>query len=113
MGFRQKGDYVLAGFAKQCAEIKAAKCEPEIRVGNIHVSRDFIDVRDVVRAYSLILEKGKSGEVYNMCSGRLYQIGSLVCGSNRNLQRDTNWQPEIPIEKTLSDLLDYMAIGMA
>ncbi|MBE3143604.1 MAG: GDP-mannose 4,6-dehydratase [Planctomycetes bacterium] len=128
--------YVLSDFAKQCAEIRAKKKEPFVHVGNVHVSRDFTDVRDVVRAYALIAEKGRAGEAYNVCSGNPYRIDWLlaflvsltgrkdvkiveqpdrirkndppmVYGSNKKLASDTGWRPEIPIEKTLSDLFEY------
>lgn len=74
----QDSSYVLSDFAKQCAEIKLGRKKTVLRVGNIDVSRDFLDVRDVVSAYVDIVEKGESGEVYNVCSGRSYPLRDLL-----------------------------------
>ena len=65
-------------FAKQVAEIKQGRKEPVFRVGDIDVTRDFTDVRDVVRAYLALLEAGRNGETYNVCSQREYSIRSLL-----------------------------------
>ncbi len=108
--------------------------EREIRVGNLSPQRDFTDVRDVVRAYRLLVEHGRPGEAYNVCSGRAIAIEQLartmidlspaelelvsdpelqrgvdipvLLGDAGLLRRDTGWEPEIPIEVTLGDLLD-------
>jgi GDP-4-dehydro-6-deoxy-D-mannose reductase len=108
--------------------------EREIRVGNLSPQRDFTDVRDVVRAYRLLVEHGSPGEAYNVCSGRAIAIEQLartmidlspaelelvsdpelqrgvdipvLLGDAGLLRRDTGWEPEIPIEVTLGDLLD-------
>lgn len=105
----------------------------EIMVGNLDAQRDYTDVRDIVRAYRLLLDKGKSGEVYNICSGKAlsgHQIldGLLasattkpavkqdaakmrpsdtpeIYGSHQKLTADTGWQPEIPTETTLKDVI--------
>jgi GDP-4-dehydro-6-deoxy-D-mannose reductase len=66
--------FVLPAFAKQFAEIEAGIRPPKLAVGNTDVERDFSDVRDVVRAYSALLSKGKAGQVYNVCSG----VGTLL-----------------------------------
>ncbi len=65
----QTTTFVLPSFAMQCAEIKAGLREPVLRTGNLEVTRDFLDVRDVVEAYILLAENGKSGMTYNVCSG--------------------------------------------
>jgi hypothetical protein len=62
---------VISDFAKQISEIKIGKREPVLMVGDIDVTRDFTDVRDVVRAYRMLLNDGKNGEIYNVCSGKM------------------------------------------
>lgn len=134
-GPRRAPVFVCSDFAKQVVEIESGKRSPEIRVGNLEAKRDFTDVRDVVRAYWLALEKGKSGKVYNICSGKAYKIRHvldklielsgvdveviqepsrmrpsdvpLLEGDSTVFRQDTGWEPEIPFEKTLSDLLDF------
>ncbi len=131
----QSPDFVCSDWARQIARIEANLSQPVIRVGNIEVKRDFSDVRDVVKAYFLLLEKGKRGETYNVCSEKgvsLKQIIELLLsnsspeiaveadpkkfrkadipilvGSSQKIRRDTGWKPEIPLEKTLLDLLEY------
>jgi GDP-4-dehydro-6-deoxy-D-mannose reductase len=68
-GPRRPPLYAESSFARQIANIEAERGEPVLRVGNLDHVRDFSDVRDVVRAYALLLEQGQSGEVYNVCSG--------------------------------------------
>jgi len=108
--------------------------EDAVLVGNLSPKRDFTDVRDVVRAYRLIVERGTAGEVYNVCSGRAIAVQELadqliamakrpmrlepdpelqrpvdipvLLGDSSRLRRDTGWEPEIPLEQTLRDLLD-------
>jgi len=127
--------FVCSDLAKQIAEIEAGFREPVIKVGNLEAKRDFTDVRDVVRAYWLALYKGEAGEVYNVCSGKAYSIGevldillglakvkikvekdpqkerpsdiSILLGDSTKIRQATGWRPEIPFEKTLSDVLDY------
>lgn len=127
--------FATSNFAKQIVEIEKGKCKPVIHVGNLDAVRDFLDVRDVARAYALSLEKGKPGEVYNICSGRGIKIKDmldklislshvdletkqdlerlrpsdveLLIGSSEKFQKETGWKPEIPFDKTLQDLLDY------
>ncbi len=131
----QSPDFVCSDWARQVIQIERGNQVPVLRVGNTEVSRDFTDVRDAVRAYILLLEKGKTGEVYNVCSGRAtalreileillsaaskevrveqdpeklrkVDIPSLV-GDNRKIRMETGWEPVIPLERTLADLLDY------
>ncbi len=134
-GPRLSDHFVISAFSKKIAEIEKGKNEPILTVGNLDSKRDFTDVRDMVRAYSLLMEKGTAGEVYNLGSGTSYKIGDLlhillsfsqtkievkfdeslsrpndipdmVCNAAkfRNL---TGWKPEIPIEKTLQDTLEF------
>lgn len=135
VGPRQSTQFVVAGLAQQIAEIKHQKRTPVVDVGNIDVTRDFTDVRDVVRAYRMLLEHGRNGEVYNVCSGHERSIRSIldmlisisgvsvqvrqdpsrlrsteqerVWGSYEKLHRDTGWSPEIPFEQTLKETLTY------
>jgi GDP-4-dehydro-6-deoxy-D-mannose reductase len=135
----RRGDvFVTSNFAKQIAEIEAKKREPVMMVGNLEAKRDFTDVRDTVRAYHLSLEKCEAGEVYNICSGKAWSIREmldkllamanievevrqdparmrpsdveLLLGDNSKLSGATGWEPTIPFEKTLGDLLDYWRV---
>ena len=134
IGPGQSPRFVLADFARQVMEIRLGRRAPVLQVGDIDVTRDFTDVRDVVRAYGLLLERGRNGEVYNVCSGREYRIRDLlqqlltlagidatieqdparlrraeqrrIVASFAALQRDTGWQPAIPMEQSLQDLLN-------
>jgi GDP-4-dehydro-6-deoxy-D-mannose reductase len=134
-GPRQTDAFVTSSFARQIAQIEAGQREPILHVGNLEAKRDITDVRDTVRAYRLLIAGGKPGQPYNVCSGRAYRIGDLlellisraqakirvetdperlrpsdtpvVLGSYARLERDTGWRPQIPIEQTLSNLLDY------
>ncbi|MGB2716894.1 MAG: GDP-mannose 4,6-dehydratase [Vicinamibacterales bacterium] len=131
----QSDAYVTSSFARQIAEIEAGLREPVLHVGNLESRRDITDVRDTVRAYELILSRGTPRRPYNVCCGKAYRIADLmrtlvssarveiqiqtdpgrlrpsdtpvVLGSFAQLERDTGWRPAIPIEQTLSDLLDY------
>ena len=130
----QSENFVLPGFAKRLMEIKLFRREPVIFMGNIEVERDFLDVRDVVRAYHLLLEKGKPGEIYNICSGvaqplrwvleemmRLSGVEAdirsdarmerrvdipILAGNNGKILREIGWQPAYRLEDTLKSLLD-------
>ncbi len=131
----QEPTFVCSDFARQIARIEAGQARAVLRVGDLTARRDFSDVRDVVRAYVLLLEKGNSGEVYNVCSGKAWSIGEtleilrgqagrpiaveadptrgrsedvpVLVGSYAKLQGATGWSPRIPLERTLGDLLDY------
>jgi len=134
-GPRRGAVFATSNFAKQIVEIGKGKRKPVIHVGNLDAVRDFLDVRDVARAYALSLERGKPGEVYNICSGigtkikdmldkliavshvdleikqdptrlRPSDVGLLI-GSSEKFQKETGWKPEIPFDTTLMDLLDY------
>jgi len=134
-GLRRGDVFVCSDFAKQIAEIESGKKKPIMFVGNLEAQRDFTDVRDMVRAYWLALEKGKSGEVYNICSGRVYRISEVLGiliglssvkievkndparmrpsdvpylgGDNSKFRDATGWKPEIHFWETLRDLLNY------
>jgi GDP-4-dehydro-6-deoxy-D-mannose reductase len=131
----QTDRFVLPAFARQCAEIKAGLREPVVRVGNLDVTRDFTDIRDVVRAYRMLAEKGASGEVYNVCSGRALKLSDaldyflgrsgervsverdprlmrpadipVLVGDSTKLRRRCGWEPAVATERMLGDLFDY------
>ncbi|RMG85361.1 MAG: SDR family oxidoreductase [Chloroflexi bacterium] len=130
----QSERFVAPAFAIQIARIEAGLQEPIIYVGNLAPQRDFTDVRDIVRAYRLIMDKGTSGEAYNIASGKTYSAQDIldvlfqytdveievrvdesrlrpvdipiIQGDATRLQATTGWQPEIPFEQTLKDVLE-------
>ncbi|MGE5593185.1 MAG: GDP-mannose 4,6-dehydratase [Betaproteobacteria bacterium] len=134
-GPRRGEVFVTSNFARQIAEIEHGLAEPVLKVGNLEARRDFTDVRDVVRAYWLALERGEPGEVYVIASGRAYRIAEVanmllsmsnteirieqdasrmrpsdvpvLLGDSTKFRRRTGWEPVIPFEKTLADLLEY------
>jgi GDP-4-dehydro-6-deoxy-D-mannose reductase len=132
-GPRQPDRFVCSSIAKKAILLKKGIIS-KISVGNLNVKRDFTDVRDVVRALFLITEKGKYGEVYNICSGKGYSIEEIlniiirlaqidrrdffvdpslfretdspvIIGDNSKILSKTGWKPSIKIEKSLEDLL--------
>jgi len=135
IGPRQSPDYVVASLAKQIAEIEKGLREPVITVGNLEAKRDLTDVRDMVLAYWLAVQQGRPGEVYNICSETAYSIGELleslrslatmtvevrqdperlrrtdapiVLGDCTRFRELTGWKPQIPMDATLRDTLDY------
>lgn len=135
IGPRQSSQFVVAAFAQKIAKIEKGQMESVLNVGNLSAKRDFTDVRDMVRAYEAILEKGKYGEVYNIGTGVSHRINDvlamllslssvtvsiktdprllrpsddpeLVC-DNKKFVSLTGWKPEIPLKQTLKDTLDY------
>src|SRR5262249_18589026 len=133
-GPRQSPSYASSAFAQQIAGIEAGRREAVLRVGNLESRRDITDVRDTVRAYQALAESGVPLRPYNVCSGRAYSMreildillslarvrvrveldparlrpsdNPIILGSHARLTADTGWRPEIPIERTLADLLD-------
>ncbi len=134
-GPRRGHVFVESNFARQVAMIEKGTQEPVVRVGNLEARRDYTDVRDIVRAYWMSLEGCVPGEVYNICQGNCWRIKDVLefllsCSKVRVqvetdparlrpsdvqvLQGDaerfhaaTGWVPEIPLERTFEDLLDY------
>lgn len=135
-GPRRDEVFVTSNFAKQVALIEAGLREPTIFVGNLKAVRDYTDVRDIVRGYWLLLERGEPGEVYNLCSGHGWSIQEILdfflaashvpsiavredparlrpsdvptlIGDGAKVARAVGWQPQIPFKQTLRDLLDY------
>ena len=132
----RRGDvFATSNFAKQVAEIEKGRKEPIIYVGNLNAKRDFSDVRDIVHAYWLALQRCEFGEVYNICSEKTRTIQEvlslllsmtskeieikqdpsrlrpsdvqILLGDCSKFKQQTGWRPEIPFEKTMEDLLAY------
>ena len=127
--------FVCSDWAFQIARIEKGLSPPVIKIGNIESKRDFSDVRDVVRAYALLMKKGKKGEIYNVSSGKVVALKTILdllfsfspvdigieidsqrlrktdidclIGDNGKLIKETGWNPKIPLKKTLLDLLEY------
>ena len=135
IGPRQDPFFAAPGFARRIADIERGRWTPEISVGNLDAQRDLTDVRDTVRAYRLILERGVPGRPYNVCSGRAVTIRHLLdlliararcpvtvkidparyrpndnpilLGDPSRLRDELGWSPAIPLERTVDDLLEY------
>ncbi len=132
IGPGQNPGFIVPDIAQQLVAFEQGKAET-LLVGNLDAQRDYTDVRDIVRAYRLLLEKGESGETYNVCSGEptsghqlvldlLAAAGThvpiktdpdkmrpsdnpVIYGDNQKLVAATGWQPEIAIEITLADVM--------
>ena len=137
----QPPEYIAASVARQIALIEAGRQAPRILVGNLAAERDLSDVRDVVRAYVLLAERGAAGAVYNVCQGRALKMQDLVnaliarsrarievaidaqrlrpvdtpvlLGSYERLAERTGWHPQIPFDRTLDDLLAWWRTRVA
>jgi GDP-4-dehydro-6-deoxy-D-mannose reductase len=134
-GPRQRPSFFAPAMARQVATIEAGRAEPVISVGNLDTLRDMTDVRDTVRAYELLMARGRTAVPYNVCSGvarRGRDILESLCararvpvrievdparlrtndtpvlvGDPARLRDDTGWSPEISFDKMLDDLLDF------
>jgi GDP-4-dehydro-6-deoxy-D-mannose reductase len=130
----QDDRFVLPAWARQIAAIEAGRAEPVLRVGNLAVTRDFSDVRDVARAYLALIERGVRGRAYNVCRGEGVALSDVLdrlrvasrvetrvepdparmrpadlphlVGDPSRIVADTGWRAEIPFERTLGDVLD-------
>ena len=135
IGPRQKDIFVVPSFVKQLVEIRKNGGKGIIRVGNIDIIRDFLDVRDVVDAYYRILTQGTPGEVYNVCSGQGIRLGDIISitanilsiepnikvdpilirpadnaviiGACSRLQNDLAWKQAFSLEQTMHDIINY------
>ena len=133
-GPRRGEVFATSSFAKQLAEIEEGK-EPTIYVGNLSAQRDWVDVRDVVKAYWLAANKCEYGEAYNICSGHVWSIGEMLnillshvgkkirvirdedrmrpsdvlvlLGDCSKFKKATGWGPTIEFGQTMLDLLNY------
>lgn len=128
----QDSRFALPSFARQLKAVREGSREPVLRVGNLAARRDVLDVRDVVRAYRCLVERGTPGEVYNVCSGAAHELTEMVqemieiseTGARIEVDperfrpvdlpllvgdpariRALGWEPEVPLRQTLSDLL--------
>jgi len=134
IGPGQSERFVISDFARQVVEIRKGLRAEVIRTGDIDVTRDFTDVRDVVQAYLLLLEHGRCGEAYNVCSGSEHSIRSLlirllqlagveaaieqdpsrlrrseqrrICGNPQKLEHDTGWTRRYSSDASLADIID-------
>ena len=132
----QTSQFVIPSFARQVAEqfVNGRKVI-ELSAGNVEISRDFTDVRDVVKAYQSLFNYGKAGETYNVCSGHATYLKDIIkmmgdyvgrkveitvnpeffrptdnlviAGSNQKIYRDTGWKPLIPFEQSIKDIVDF------
>jgi GDP-4-dehydro-6-deoxy-D-mannose reductase len=135
IGPRQTEQFVASAFAAQIARIEAGLQEPILSVGDLSAERDFTDVRDMARAYQLVIDHGKVGQAYNIGAGRTVSIQWLldtllsfspmnisvkqdparmrpsdvprVICDNRQFQQDTGWKPQITLEQSLLDILTF------
>lgn len=136
IGPGQKETFVIASFAKRLVEMKKnSSSSPKLMTGDISLIRDFVDVRDVVRAYDGLLKKGRRGEIYNICRGVGYSLAEIIrqmasilemqvvtemdetlirpsdnkviIGSNEKIMRDIGWMPEICMRRSLEDVIHY------
>jgi GDP-4-dehydro-6-deoxy-D-mannose reductase len=133
IGPGQREDFVISSVARQLARIRLGLQEPRILVGDVDVSRDFLDVEDVISAYLALLASGQNGEIYNVCSGKEYLVRDMIAsmlyltetdaaieqdparlrpsdlrrvkGSNQKITQATAWQPAIPMQQTLLSVL--------
>jgi len=135
----QRGDFVVPSFVSQVVDIEHDSKDPIMLVGNLEAQRDFLDVRDVVRAYWDLITNGIPGEVYNVCSGKAVRIKRIleillnnaktnikvkqdpdkmrpsdtpvIIGNNAKLKAISKWEPKIPIEQTIIDTLEKMRLN--
>ena len=135
IGPRQSVRFAVASFARQIAAHRTGRAGPQLAVGDIDTTRDFTDVRDIVRAYATLLRSGRNGEAYNVCSGVERSLRDVIGamlessgvnmeiqiaperlrrteqrrmrGSFAKLHAHTGWKPQMPFEQTLIDTLDY------
>lgn len=134
-GPRQNLNFAIPSFCRKIVEAERHPRNRQISVGNLSARRDISDVRDIVRGYRLLAERGTAGEVYHLCSGRAYRLGDLLeallliaerpikikkdksllrkadipilQGDFRTTTKITGWKPKIEIERTLTDTLQY------
>ena len=133
-GAGQAKGFMISDFASGIAEIEAGKRD-SLSVGNLESARDFTHVKDACRAIRLIIEKGRTGEIYNICSGKTYTAQEVldklismskvkivvkqdparmrpsdtpvICGNHDKLTQHTGWMPECTLDNIISDVLEY------
>lgn len=134
-GPRQNLNFAIPSFCRKIAEVERSGGKKPVTVGNLNVRRDISDVRDIVRGYRLLAENGKPGETFHLCAGKAYLMADLLemllaqaimpirvkkdkalfrkaeipvlRGSYAKTTKETGWKPQIKIENTLKDTLDY------
>lgn len=135
IGPRQSADYAVPNFARQVAAAEAGRQEPVVVTGDLRPRRDLSDVRDVVRAYRLLMERSRAGEVYNVGSDTTHSMQEVLdrllararvrievrsraaeqrpvetavaCSDSSKLRRETGWAPRRSLDESLGDILDY------
>ena len=135
IGRGQSERFVVSDFAKQIADVRRGSREPQVKVGDVDVTRDFTDVRDVVHAYFALLDRGARGEVYNVCSGEERSIRSILMrlvelagvdvaietepvrmrkaeqrrmrGDPSKIEAAAKWKATTPLDESLAAMLDY------
>jgi GDP-4-dehydro-6-deoxy-D-mannose reductase len=135
VGPGQSDRFVLSSFARQIADAERGRVEPVVLVGNLDARRDFLDVRDVARAYVLVVRHAQPGDVFNVALGQAQRVGDLLerlvamarvpitvqidptrvrpldipvfVGDASRLRAATGWAPRMSIDTTLADVLDY------
>ena len=136
IGPGQRDVFVVASFTRRILEAKlSGEDKMTMKTGDLQIVRDFLDVRDVVKAYYLLLKKGRKGEVYNICSGIPTQLSEIIdmtaeivdlkvdtvvapelvrpndnpyiLGDNSKLKRDTGWEKSFALETSIRDIIDY------
>jgi GDP-4-dehydro-6-deoxy-D-mannose reductase len=134
VGTGQKEVFVIPSFARQLIQLqKNADSEKTLMTGDTEIVRDFVDVKDVVRAYYLLFKKGKRGGIYNICSGKGVSLNEvistmadllkiaitlkrdsglvrpndnrMIIGDNRKIWEDTGWKPETDLRTSLGEIL--------
>jgi GDP-4-dehydro-6-deoxy-D-mannose reductase len=141
IGPGQGASLVASAFARQIAEAESGLSEPVIHVGNLDAKRDLTDVRDTIRAYETIVNRGVPGRVYNVCSGRACRVQDLLdglldlsttrvevkvdpdrlrpsdtpllVGDPSRIATELGWRAEIPLDRTLADLLAHWRAHVA
>lgn len=139
IGVGQRDSFVISSWCKQVAEIELGKREPILYVGNLKAERDFTDVRDIVRAYRLVLENGNPSEIYNIGSGNCYSLKKIlslitslsskdisveidksllrlndnlrICCDNHKIMADLNWKPNIDISTSIKSIYESYLEG--
>ena len=136
IGPGQTDAFVISSFAKQLVRIASTpEKSGKVITGNLSIIRDFVDVRDVVRAYYILLKKGNPGDIFNICSGTGTSLGEvlkmmcnilniritteedpslvrpndnmIITGSNKRIFDKVGWKPEIPLKQSLRDIIDW------
>jgi GDP-4-dehydro-6-deoxy-D-mannose reductase len=131
----QAPEFALPGFARDLAAVKLRRRARPVLAGDLEVTRDFLDVHDVIAAYLALLARGRTGEIYNVCSGREIRLRDAfaimaglagieaeaatdparlrpseqrrMCGSHAKLTAATGWQPRIELRDTLAQLMNH------